>query len=509
MREPAIATVRACATALSSILLLVGCSDSHPGGDPRPDGLAQPDSRPSLIVLISLDTLRADHMGLYGHHRDTSPVLDEFAREGTVFNDASSTAPWTLPAHSSMLTGLYPREHRVLTFETTLPAEVPTLAGILSRAGYSTAAVVNSAWLAKEQYGVTRDFQQYLFVDDAQDRRAPNSWVTDQAMAWIRDRDTRPLFLFVHYYDVHSDYSSLPQYERLFVQPYPGIADGTGWQLARASFEDDFVEMCHRNYDPAKCRIGTEEKYLAVDRTVGKIFFDDDDLRHIEELYDAGIRQLDNELGRLFALMESEGAFDPALIFITSDHGEEFMDHGRMDHFLTMHQEIIRVPLIVRGPGVPAGLRIETPVSLVDLSPTILAFADVSKPPTTDGLDFTPLLRGETPTAFDDRFLFGEASGGLTYAMMMEGIYPIYRSIRRGKHKLIHNSKEDSWALYDLEVDPGETQDIAADRPDITAELSAEIRARYAGFDPNPAPSNRIELDREELERLRALGYVP
>jgi hypothetical protein len=96
--------------------------------------------------------------------------------------------------------------------------------------------------------------------------------VTDQAITWIRDRDTRPLFLFVHYYDVHSDYSSLPQYERLFVQPYSGIADGTGWQLARASFEDDFVEMCHRNYDPAKCRIGTEEKYLAVDRSVGRSF---------------------------------------------------------------------------------------------------------------------------------------------------------------------------------------------------------------------------------------------
>jgi arylsulfatase len=146
---------------------------------------------------------------------------------------------------------------------------------------------------------------------------------------------------------------------------------------------------------------------------------------------------------------------------------------------------------------------------LVDLSPTILAFADVSKPPTTDGLDLTPLLRGETPTAFEDRFLFGEASGGLTYAMMMEGIYPIYRSIRRGKHKLIHNSKDGSWALYDLELDPDETRDIAANRPDITAELSAEMRARYAGFDPSPAPTDRIELDREELERLRALGYVP
>ena len=319
MREPAIPTFRACATALASLLLAVGCSDSRPGGGARPDERSQAHAgRPPLIVLISIDTLRADHMGLYGHHRDTSPVLDAFARGGTVFVDASSTSPWTLPAHSSMLTGLYPRTHRVLTFETTLPEEVPTLAGTLSQAGYSTAAVVNSAWLRKEQYGLTRDFQDYLFVDDAQDRRAPNSWVTDQAMVWIRERDTRPLFLFIHYYDVHSDYSSLPQYERLFVQPYSEVADGTGWQLARAN-----------------------------------------------------------------------------------------------------------------------------------------------------------------------------------------------RSIRRGRYKLIHNSKEDSWALYDLELDPGETLDIAAKEPEITAELSAEIRSRYAGFDPNPEPPNRIELDREELERLRALGYVP
>jgi arylsulfatase A-like enzyme len=507
MRKAPIPSLWASATGLLTAVLLGGC----PG--PRPQDASETEAqrgpRPEIILLISVDTLRADHLGLYGHHRPTSPVLDAFAAEGTVFEDANSPSPWTLPAHASMLTGLFPKKHRVLTFDTALPAEIPTLAGILAGAGYHTAAVVNSAWLKKERYGITRDFERYLFVDDTQERRAPNSWVTDQAMTWLREPGARPLFLFVHYYDVHSDYTSLPEYERLFVGPYSGEADGTGWQLARASFEDDYLEMCHRNYDPKKCRIGNEEKYLAVDRSVGKIFFDEDDLRHIEELYDAGIRQLDNELGRFFSLLASEDFLDKALVVITSDHGEEFMDHGRMDHFLTMYQEVLRVPLILHGPGVPKGLRIEDPVSLVDLAPTLLALAGVESDEPSDGVDLSPLLTGSSPPTLANRPLYGEASGGLTYDIMMEGIFPVYRSLRRDNYKLIHDSKSQSFALYDLHADPGEERDISSLEPALKAKLISEMQQRYGDFSAEPAPENRVELDREELERLRALGYVP
>ncbi len=492
--------------ALLLALLQPGCRENQD----QPGGRAEASTTPRLIILISLDTLRADHLSLYGHHRFTSPILNDFAAQGTVFDDASSTSPWTLPAHASLLTGLTPRSHRVLTFDTGLPDSVPTLAAILDQHGYRTAAVVNSAWLRKKRYRLTRDFEKYLFVDDTQKRRAPNTWITDQALTWIRDRGENDLFLFVHYYDAHSDYSSLPEYERLFLTPYEGEADGTGWQLSRASFEDDYVEMCHENFDPLKCRIGTPQNYLAVDRSVGKIHFDADDLRHIEELYDAGIRQLDTELGRFLSLLEVEGVLDDALILITSDHGEEFMDHGRMDHFLTMYQEVLRVPMILRGPGIPRGLRIDTPVSVIDVVPTLLEWAGLEAPAATEGLSLMGLMEGDSSQdVFEKRLLFGEASGGLTYAALMEGIYPVYRSIRRGDHKLIHDSKEENWALYDLKRDPGEKQDIGALQPKILAGLKLEMRERYEDFRPDPAAADRVEVDREELERLRALGYVP
>ncbi len=461
------------------------------------------------IVLISLDTLRADHLGTYGHHRQTSPVLDSFAADGTVFEDANSTAPWTLPAHASMLTGLYPLNHRVLTFDTALPQDMPNLASNLSKAGYRTAAIVNSAWLKKERYGLTRDFDEYLFVDDTQDRRGPNTWITDQAISWLTDDDERPLFLFLHYYDIHSDYTSLPQFERLFLTPYDGEADGTAWQIARASLEKDYLEMCKKNYDPEKCRIGTPEKHLIIDRTLKTLSFDEDDIRHIEELYDAGIRQLDNELGRLFSTLEHQGLLDSSLIIITSDHGEEFQEHGRMDHFLTMHKEILHVPLIFHGPSVPAGLRVKTPVSLVDLAPTILSMAGEEPEFNTDGFDLSPLFRGESPPHFIERPIFGEASGGLTYALMMDNVFPIFRSLRVGQYKLIHNSKEERWSLYDLDKDPYETVDLAQDTPEIVERMRGQMKQRYEGFDPAPDPSVRVQLGTDELEHLRSLGYLP
>jgi arylsulfatase A-like enzyme len=498
---------------LCFLFFLASCSPSPEPVSSEPQAAVTAKSRPPLVILISIDTLRADHLSLYGYPRLTSPVLDAFASRGVVFEDASSPAPWTAPAHASMLTGLYPLRHGVETFFTSLPDEVPTLAQFLAREGYRTAAVVNSGWLKKDRQGITRDFDQYLFVDDIPDRRAPNTWITDQALEWIRESKDQPLFLFIHYYDVHSDYVSLPEYERLFVTPYSGKADGTGWQLAQASFEDDYVEMCHENYDPTKCRIGTPDNYLAVDRSVGKIFFDDADIRHLKELYDAGIRQLDNELGRLFSQIEAEGLLENTLTVITSDHGEEFMEHGRMDHFLTMYQEMLHVPLIIRGPGIPKGIRIDTPVSLVDIVPTILSTTSVENISGLDGLDLRSLFSSSKSPAFEKRLLFGEASGGMTHELIMDDIYPVFYSIRQGAHKLIHDRKEDSWFLYDLESDPDETVNLlTANSPShskIGTELEAALLKRHGNFRSRPSRSEQIEISEEEMRKLRALGYLP
>ena len=510
-----VAWVKRAARALAPVFALLwvpGCSpevsDSPVAAtDQRTAEDAQQKTR--VVLLLSIDTLRADHLGLYGYERFTSPVLDMLALEGVVFEDASATSPWTLPSHASMLTGLYPRRSGVLSMKTSLPQEVPTLAKHLGDAGFDTAAVVNSTWLKKDDYELTRDFDHYLFVQDVPDRRAPNTWVTDQALTWLEELSGRPLFLFVHYYDVHSDYVSEPGFEKLFVGDYDGVVDGSGWQLTRANLEDDYLEMCHTRFDPKKCRFGSETDPWVVDETVEKLELDEADVRHLIDLYDAGIRQLDTELSRLFSGMRDAGVMEETLLVVTSDHGEEFMDHGRLDHFLPMWQEILRVPLILRGPGLPRGVRVTAPVSHVDLAPTILARVGVAEDVSFDGLDLAPLWSGGSDAPFRGRFLYGEGSGGLTYDLVVRGFFPVYRSVRRGPHKLVYESKNDRYALYDLEADPDERADVKSAEPEIARALIEEMRERYRDFTPEPSEENRVELDDEDRERLRALGYLP
>jgi arylsulfatase A-like enzyme len=494
------------------LLLCTGVACSR-GDAPTPSGSDSATSaavdapRPRIIVLVSIDTLRADHLGVYGHERFTSPVLDGLAAQGALFLDASAPAPWTLPSHVSMLTGLHPGMHGVRTQRTRVPDDLPTLAAWLEEAGWQTAAVVNSTWLNRDTLGVTRDFTHYEAVQAISDKRSPTTWVTDRTIEWIRELADRPLFVFAHYYDVHADYASMPDYERLFVTPYDGPADGTLWQLQIAKLEDEYVEMCHRDFNPEKCNFGSKDVPRWVDSSVERLRFDAADIRHLEELYDAGVRQMDAELGRFLRLLDDTGRAEETLLLVTSDHGEEFYDHGRVEHFLTQYQELLHVPLIVRGPGVPAGVRIETPVSLVDVAPTILAAAGIEAPPGLEGMDLAPLWRGEPDAPFVDRYLYGEAPGGLVWQDIAAGVAPVYRSVRKGRYKLVHEANHDTVALYDLASDPAEQHDVAVEHPEVVAELRAALEARTAAIgEAGSGPA--AELDPEEAERLRALGYI-
>ncbi|MBW2696624.1 MAG: sulfatase [Deltaproteobacteria bacterium] len=501
-------------------MMLVGCTPDAPPPEAgarantvqqsaAPAG-SEAGGHPSIVLLISIDTLRADHLGVYGHDRFTSPRIDAMASKGTVFDDASATAPWTLPSHASLLTGLYPRRHGVATMMAGLPRDLPTLAAMLGEAGFTTAAVVNNTWLARESYGLTRDFDEYTFVDSSENRRSPNTWVTDEAIRWLSEHGSGPLFVFAHYFDVHTDYASLPEYEKLFVTAYDGPFTGDAWQLQVANLEDDYIAFCTREFDPEKCRFGGPDGPRPVDDSLVKLVPGADDLRHLEELYDAGIRQLDTELGRLFGFLRDGGYADRTLLILTSDHGEEFGDHGRVEHFSTQYQEMLHVPLIMVGPGVPIGERVSAAVSLVDIVPTVLSMTGVPLRADLDGLDLSPLLRREGEQRFSARIQYGEASGGHNYAAIVApGIFPIHRSIRRGRHKLVYESKRDEYALFDLDADPGEQRDISTREPVVTAELIALMKDRYHEYTPEPRPENRIELGAEDLEKLRALGYVP
>jgi arylsulfatase A-like enzyme len=465
-----------------------------------------------LVILVSIDTLRADALGLYGYERFTSPTLDMLAAEGAVFDDASTTAPWTLPAHASMLTGLYPASAGVLTSRHVMPAQVPTLAGRLNEAGFITAAVVNSIWLKKDNYEVTRDFEKYLWIEEDVRRASPSTWVSDQALIWLRERpQDRPMFLFLHYYDVHADYRSLPAYERLFVEPYDGDVEGTALEIIQANVDPVWEAYCRDNFSEARCTGQSVHEGLVLDESFERRHFSEADLRHLRNLYDAGVRQIDAELGRLFGSLRESGDLDDALVFVLSDHGEEFGEHGRTDHMRTQYQEVVRIPFLIRGPGVPAGARFDTPVSLVDIAPTVLSYAGIEPSLPLDGRDLSPLWRGGDTSMLRSRLIFQDAGYGSATSHHLDELLPVAprtMAVRRDRFKLYYDKRADpAYVLYDLDTDPAETRDVSAAHREVTAELRAILKERIAAVDGGVA-GPEVELSPEDEARLRALGYL-
>jgi arylsulfatase A-like enzyme len=420
------------------------------GGDP-----------PRNVILISIDTLRADHLGCYGHPLPTSPNLDAFAAEGTLFEDAIATSPWTLPSQLSLLTGLYPTRHGVRTTDRKLAEAIPTLATILARQGFETAAVVNSV-IMRAQFGTSQGFAHYEMIESDQSRRGAASGITDKAMRWLDDHRSRRVLLFLHYYDVHSNYFSLERYERIFA-PREGRFDGSTAQL------------------------------MQVKR--GNLRMRQSEATHVARLYDAGIRQLDDDLARLFAHLSDNGWFDDSVVVVTSDHGEEFLEHGSVLHGQTHYREMLRIPLIMRGPTIPVGARISAPVSLVDVFPTLLGLLGFPPNPAVDGVDLRALWRTpeQPPTG---RWLFAAGGPGRTADSI--------RSVRNGRYKLVFHRGSQRRELYDLAEDPQEKENLVRSRPRIVERLSAEI-ARFVESE-HEAPKGQ-EIPREVGERLKQLGY--
>ena len=287
------------------IILAASFASAALGADGSP-------AKPRNLIIVSIDTLRADRLGCYGNERPTSPAIDRIAGEGVVFDDASAPSPWTKPSHASLLTGLYPSRNGAVAMESDMREDVVHLASHLAGRGFQTLAVVNSMFL--NQHGLERGFQKLKYVPFVQGNRK-SSPVTASAIEMLRKRDRgKPVFALVHYMDVHSDYLSLPKYEKMFVRPYEGFADGTTQQLYRFA--------------------------------AGQFDLEEKDAAHLLDLYDAGIRQVDDELARLFGFLEDDGLLDDTLLVVLSDHGEEFLEHGSVLHGHTQFQEVVRVPLI-------------------------------------------------------------------------------------------------------------------------------------------------------------------
>jgi arylsulfatase A-like enzyme len=440
-------------TAVATALLAL-CTAACSGGGAPPN-----------VLLISIDTLRPDRLGCYGHSRDTSPTLDALAAEGVLFTDVTSASPWTLPSHTSLLTGLYPSRHGVRGHTHKLKASVPTLAGILGEHGYQTMAVVNSHNLS-QRYGLGSGFESFEYIleyepDGSIPNRGPK--VIRRAKKLLEGRDERPFFLFLHFYDAHTDFTPDEEYVARFVRPYEGEVDGSTKQLA--------------------------------DLRANNLTLAEGDLRHLFDLYDAEIRQLDDLLGGFLRGLETKGVLENTFVVVTSDHGEEFMEHGSYLHGRTHYDEVIRIPLLVSGPGLPGGRRVDTRAHLVDVAPTILNLVGAELP-TVNGIDLTPFCLN-TGAPEPERLLFSEADHNNDKPN-------IRRMIRRANHKLIYDRMVDQYELFDLAADPGETRDLTSSDAELAEYLMTELRR----FMSKSADGDEIGMPSEDVQKaLRELGY--
>jgi arylsulfatase A-like enzyme len=409
------------------------------------------------VVLVSIDTLRRDHVGCYGYPRPTTPRIDALARSGLLCEDAVSTSSWTLPAHLSMLTSVDAGEHGGVDGEHGFNRRVPTLASLLHAAGYATRAITSHIYVAPA-YGLDEGFERFDFVED---RNAAD--VAARAIAQLDEVGDRPFFLFLHFYDPHAHYTPPPQTRALFPSAYTGPLKG---------LLTHFQTLTRETTPPAY-------------------------LEHLLSLYDAEIRYTDDQLGRVIDHLRGRGLDRSTLVVVTADHGEEFLDHGSWIHGRTLYEEIIRVPLVVAGPGV-APRREAAQASLLDVAPTILAWARLPAPARFQGRS---LLQPYGPReAFGDK---GHAKGGARKVFLRGGQAGLKLILSLDPEQDRVNGEE--W--FDLAAEPSErrpARPAAAEADALRRRALSRWREARALGDSGPA----VGLTPEQMERLEALGYI-
>ncbi len=438
------------------------------------------------VLLVSIDTLRPDHLGCYGYQRATSPAMDRLAEEGVRFNTVASASSWTLPAHASLVTGLYPASHGAWKMARPISPSVETLGQRLQRAGMTGCGVV-SFHLLSSGYGFARGFSTYLELHKKQSgglRQARAEEVANRAIHWIGNNRTRPFFLFLHFFDPHWDYDPPPPYDRIYNPGYQGTIDGAYGTL-----------MEYIKYRPdAKGNVGQ-------DKTI-----DPGDLEQVLALYDGEIRYTDHHLGRVIDTLRLYGLLEKTLVVITGDHGEEFMEHGSLEgHAWTMYEEVIRVPLIMRFPGeLGRGRVVGQQVRNIDIMPTILDWLQLNGPSRMEGRSLLPVIRetcgiGEI-CATETDVAFGETRRfRLTRASARPG----------SGRKVIFTNGGETVEYFDLNRDPGEQQNLrgGGEAPhEEFARLEQALDDWLAGKAADR--DDTVNIDHRTREQLAAMGYA-
>jgi arylsulfatase A-like enzyme len=388
-----------------------------------------------LSVVYLVDTLRADHTGVYGYARPTTPELDAFARDAVVFEAAVAHASWTKPSVASILTGQLPARHRAVQLRDPLDASQVTLAERLDRAGFATAAAIANSVIYGEESAFDRGFDAFAGLhgdDDTRSKLVGADVVVDQALSFLEERRGLPTFLYVHTMDPHVPYAPPPPFDRMF-EPH--------------------ASESHPARDP---RTDYKEP-LDRERMIAQ--------------YDGDIAFGDREFGRFLRELKARGLYDDALVVFLADHGEEFLDHGLWLHGRSLFDELIRIPLVVKLPGGRgAGTRVARQVQGIDVLPTVLEAMDVALPQGLPGLPLQRSLRGDSPP----RPAFAEISH--------RGF--VAHGVRSEQEKYIRRfSPDDDELLFDLGRDPRERANLAAERPERVRLRKAQVEGVMA---PNP-----------------------
>lgn len=400
------------------------------------------------VVLVIVDALRADHLTCYGYHRNTSPAIDSLADAGVRYTNVCSQSSWTLPSVTTIMTGLNVREHaagRRGEAVYSMNHDLPILPLVLNRAGYNCAGIFN-VYLLSEQFGFNRGFDSFS-CEWLGHGNAGSS--VDQAMEWISETDSsEPFFLVIHLFDPHDPYDPPPPYDEYYT---PGGSGGITWWPFLPSGAPD---------NPCEYR------------------------EHLMGLYDGEIAWTDSQLSRLFAFFRESGLAENTVVILTADHGEEFFEHNGFGHGKTMFREVLHVPLIIAGAGIPRDSVDKSLRALVDVFPTILDIASVDYPETISGLSLfaPPAISRAVPSS-----------------NVNSGLVPIVAAITTADRKLIWNAETGSAIMFSMTEDSLERNPLPPDQDLLDSVL----------FYWSTPPLMQGEVsDREMIESaLRDLGY--
>jgi len=413
---------------------------------------AQTPPKPELnVVLITIDTLRADHLGCYGYKQIKTPNIDGLAADGARFERAFSVVPVTLPSHSSMLTGTYPMFSGMHDFSANkLSPLQPTLASVLKQAGYQTGAVIAAAVL-DSRFGLNQGFDFYydhfdfsrLDETNLDEMERPGNVVADVTLNWLEKdwlakNSQKKFFLWMHLYDPHFPYHP--------PEPY------------------------------------TKE--------------------YASHLYDGEIAFADEQVGRLLRFLKDKGLYQNTVIVLAGDHGESLGEHGEKTHGFFIYNATMHVPLIIRLPRSAEARTISDPTALVDIMPTILEAVGVGVPSQVQGKSLLPVLRGEKHDSPPDRdrVLYGE-----TYLPRIHFNWSELRASENAKYHFIDAPKPE---LYDLAKDPGETHNLFAEKKAVAEEMRAKLTGVIRDYSAVKEMAEKTGLDPALMERLKALGYA-